>query len=1027
MSRNAYVDLCVHLQSLRRIAEEAKSPLVPALGVAGSIYTHQVANVLRVLTDIRVRHLLADEVGLGKTIQALMILNALRRQRRDLRALVVVPDTALMVQWRDELMTRAHTTPFETHTPGEGQYVRLAWEEQLRKKGQDGEPLFSLGDIDPDRYQVLIVDEMHRLRGDVKDRIVRVAAAFEHVLILTATPSFQRPDRQAQLFAMLEPERTARARWDVSQISAATENGVVAADDLSLWPEWAAQAVVDALLKRDRDAAEAASADNFVATAMALCAYRRVIRTRRIDYSGVLPRRRHYPIIVEPLGAEADRQALMWRYFAQLDLLTTKFDRVLLAKRVILSPPSLEQRVDFLRRKGHERDGILEQVKPLVHRSNGDSRADALVDLLATIWAHAPDERVLVAAQDNLTVDYLCEFVQARLPEIGPLGARVPLVTSRVRQGMDTEAADDLAAFGNETVDNLEDFQRGTAHVLFATDRVHFGLNLQCARVLVLYSVPWQPEEVEQWIGRLDRIGNVAAFSEEGEAKTIDVYTIAQRGLVDEKVVTVLQRFHVFEHSVNLDGDHLGEVAQLIEEAALRPDSANWQGLEDRTEAMAAEDEVQELNSALRSHLPWDVCWATAQQAQLTAMPPVGPVLCELRTATGPKAWDRCVEPIFLLLARAGDYHVRWNTDPETGARFRTLWYRFGEFGMYGHRPVTAKVVFSFGADPSNERSPRHSHAFITRRGDIGNPPRRDVALTLEGQCFRRPLRFANFGNALHDEIIDSWAQPLSELKALDVMYFSDHALWQYVEPGWFLLRMTLLDSADALALESLLEEIIIAVAEAVTHSPADQLPSMVAPFTNAATCAIEADMRWLRAILPAKAETTAHMRAQQGWQAVSEDVVAALVNPLAHSREGLPRSQPATDRTAITDAEIELARLQSAGEYGIDNWSACLPAFRAALKMRARVIAEEKCDAVELAKRAMEQAEASVIDAEVRGNRAQITRAENLRDEAFDVARMTEAYWRKREAWLLGIETALYELRPRELLSAIIHARVPN
>mgnify|MGYP000252229452 FL=1 len=168
-------------------------------------------------------------------------------------------------------------------------------------------------------------------------------------------------------------------------------------------------------------------------------------------------------------------------------------------------------------------------------------------------------------------------------------------------------------------------------------------------------------------------------------------------------------------------------------------------------------------------------------------------------------------------------------------------------------------------------------------------------------------------------------------------------------------------------------------------------------------------------------------MRAQQGWQAVSEDVVAALVNPLAHSREGLPRSQPATDGTAITDAEIELARLQSAGEYGIDNWSACLPAFRAALKMRARVIAEEKCDAVELAKRAMEQAEASVIDAEVRGNRAQITRAENLRDEAFDVARMTEAYWRKREAWLLGIETALYELRPRELLSAIIHARVPN
>ena len=91
----------------------------------------------------------------------------------------------------------------------------------------------------------------------------------------------------------------------------------------------------------------------------------------------------------------------MWRYLAQLDKLNTHIDPVLLAKRVILSPPSLEQRIDFLRRKGHEIDGLLEQAKPLVHKSKGDSRADALVDLLATVWAHDPEESVLVAAQDD--------------------------------------------------------------------------------------------------------------------------------------------------------------------------------------------------------------------------------------------------------------------------------------------------------------------------------------------------------------------------------------------------------------------------------------------------------------------------------------------------------------------------------------------------------------------------------------------------------------------------------------------------
>lgn len=1025
MSRNAYVDLCVHLQALRRCAEEVRSPLAPALGVAGSIYTHQVANVLRVLTDIRVRHLLADEVGLGKTVQALMILNALRRQRLDLRALIVVPDTALMVQWRDELMTRAHTTPFETRNPGEGQYVRLAWEEQLREKGPDGEPLLALGDIDPERYQVLIVDELHRLRGDLQDRIVRAAVQFEHVLVLTATPSFQRPERHAQLFALLEPERTTRARWEVSQMSAAAEHGLTATDDLSAWPDWAAQEVVNGLLARDSDAAETASTENLVATAIALCAYRRVIRTRRVDYSGILPRRRHHPLVVEPLGAEIDRQALMWRYFGHLDSLTARFDPILLAKRVILSPPSLGQRVDFFQRKGHDRDGILERVKPLVHRSNGDSRADALVDLLATIWARAPHERVLVAAQDNLTVDYLFELVQARLPEIGPLGARIPLMASRVRQGQEIEAAEDLAAFGNETVENLEDFQRGAAQVLFATERVQVGLNLQCARVLVLYSVPWRPEEVEQWIGRLDRIGNITAFSDEGEAQTIDVYTIAQRGLVDEKVVTVLQHFHVFERSVNLDGAHLGDVAQLIEDAALRPDAVNWRALEDRTEEMAAEDAVQELGSALRPYLPWDVRWATEQRARLASMPPVGPVLCDLheQVATGPKSWDRCVEPIFKLLAKAGDYYLRWNTDPETGARFRTLWYRFGP-EMYGHRPVTARVVFNFGEDPSHARSPRHAHAFITRRGDIGNRPRRDVILALEGERVRRPLRFANFGNALHDELVDTWAQPLSEPHALEVTYFSDHVLWQHVEPGWFLLRMTLLDPAAALPLRQVLEETIHAVAEAVTRSSAEQLPILVAPFTNAATCAIEADVRWLRATLLAKAETTAHLRTEQGWKAVSEEVVAALVNPTAHGREGLPQAFPATDRATLMDAERELVRLRSSDAVGRDIWSPRLPAFRAALGARARVIVEEARDAADLARRELARAEAAVADAAERGNRAQITRAENLRDVAIDVERMTEVYWRKREAWLIASEEALGTLRPRELLRAVIHAR---
>ena len=1032
--RNAYVDLCLHVQAARRECERVRTPLAPAMGVAASLYTHQLANVHRVLTDIRVRHLLADEVGLGKTVQALMVLNALRAERSDLQALVVVPDR-LVPQWRDEIMTRAHSAPFgEGDGDGDGaeggQYIRLAWEAQLKMKDADGSPHFALSDIDPSRFDVLVIDELHRLRGDVQDRIVRAAGDFKHILVLTATPAFQHVDRHAQLFALLEPERTALARSRVTIGPRGTSEALATSDDLSKWPGWAASAVVEELLERDRVAAESKGEEELPTAALAHCAYRRVIRTRRVDYGGVLPRRRHKPIVIEPLGAESDRQSLMWRYFGYLDEISLDIDRVKLAKRVVLSPPSLEQRVDFLRRKGHERAGLLERVKPLVHRSQGDSRADALVDLLAAIWAEDPTERILVAAQDNLTVDYLFDLVKGRLPEVGQLSRRIPLVAARVRQGMMTEAVEDLGGFGNETNENLEAFQLGEAQVLFAPEAAQVGLNLQCARVLILYSVPWRPEEVEQWIGRLDRIGNTAAFSADGEARSVDVYTIAQRGLVDEKVVTVLQRFHVFERSVNLDGDHLDEVATLIEDAALRPERASWTDLEDATEAMAAEDEVQELDSPLREHLPWTVEMASGIRQHLDSMPPAPPVLRDLpdHSLLGPKAWDRAFEGMIKLLGRAGDYYVRWNTDPVTSSRFRTLWYQFGERGMYGRRDVQSRVVFSFGADPGHERNPRYAHAFVTRRGDIGNPPRRSVTMGLDRgrDHVRRPLRFLSFGDALHDELIRGWAPSGDDLIGLNVAFAEDHSLWEHSDPGLYLVRVSLIDPSSALIGRGVEERTLESVARAVTHSEPERLLDLVQPFSESMRCALEADVRWLRGQLSASMAVESSRREGDGWANVEPVATAALLNPMAHQRDGVPRASDLHASDAeLAAVERELARKRLEDETTArSQWSHRLPGFSSSLQARLTVVEAEGRDAVEVAADELRRAKEALEVANERGNRAQITRAENTLGVAADTLEMTSALWAERARWLGECEVQVRLVHPQEQLTALIRAR---
>ncbi len=995
---SVYADLCLKVQALRRDFEGLRTPLAPAVGIGASIYTHQVANAFRVLTDIRVRHLLADEVGLGKTVQALMILNALRHQRRDIRALVIVPDR-LVPQWRDEIFTRAHSAPIGDEEGGEGpQYIRLAWESQLRLPS----PMWTLADIEPDRYDVLVVDELHELNESTVNRILRVAARFDHLLLLTATPAFQKPKKHSQLFAMLEPER--------KLIAEATKG--------------AGLDIVERLLERDKSTASSCALEELPQVALAHCAYRRVIRTRRADYWGVLPSRKHIPVVVDPLGAEEERQELMWEYFGHLGELSLEVEPVLLAKRVILSPPSLEQRVDFLRRKGHDRRGLLERAKPLVHQRNGDSRADALIDLLAEIWTRDPSERVLVAAQDNLTVDYLFDIVNARLPLIGAIGRTVPLVAARIRQGMMTKAVEDLGGYGNETNENLEKFQRGDAQVLLAPEAAQVGLNLQCARVLVLYSVPWKPEEVEQWIGRLDRIGNAAAFAEDGEARTVDIYTIAQRGLVDEKVVTVLQSFQAFERSVNLDGDHLEDVAKAIESAALRPEAANWRSIEHATEAMAAQDEVKELESELRAHLPWTVEWASALRNHIDALPPAPLVLRRSEHAkSGPRSWDRGVEGMLRLLGWAGEYSFRWNDDPN-GGRFLSLWYRFGERGTDGRKGVRSKVVFSAGADPWIERSPRHAHAFVTRRGDIDAPPRRNVTLTLDdGDEAFRPLHFLNFGNVLHDEIVEGWLPEAAEAFSLYVALPARRAISDSDTASLYVLRLAVLEPASWLQDGAVVERTLRVIEAAATRTPRERLQDLMPPLSKAVICAIEADVRWLRAHLTGQLIVRGLKLCGGHWIAASLDEVAALLNPLLFSDNGIPYSgtwNPPKQVSRALDGALKL--LRSVDRNAASTcWSPRFPDLEAALQIRLSVVREESKDAVELARIEMAKAKSALSLVQDQGDLGQITRAKNALDVATDRADMIRALWEQRQTWLSECRSAVQKVVPEERLTATL------
>jgi len=188
------------------------------LGGRIELFPHQLHAALHAVDSDPVRWLLADEVGLGKTVEACLILSALVRTGRAQRALVVAPST-LTVQWLGELYRKFHqvfvlldreriesveidygegVNPFEVHP-----YAVIS----LESLASDPTLLQQAGEAGLD---LVVLDEAHRLvRPEFADALRPLVLAARHAILLTATPL--QADRRGfyRLLSLLHPDRFA--------------------------------------------------------------------------------------------------------------------------------------------------------------------------------------------------------------------------------------------------------------------------------------------------------------------------------------------------------------------------------------------------------------------------------------------------------------------------------------------------------------------------------------------------------------------------------------------------------------------------------------------------------------------------------------------------------------------------------------------------------------------------------------------------------------------------------------------------
>ena len=437
-------DFITRMNILHLLAIREADGLGSFLGGRVRLFPHQLHVAERASATDPVRWLLADEVGLGKTIEASLILNRLVHAGKVNRCLVVAPET-LTVQWLGELWRKYHQVftlldserlgdvakdfgddfnPFELHRRTvislEMLIARPHLTEQAVRAGID----------------LLVVDEAQHLRrplghpGEAGWRaIAPIAALGRHVLLLSATPL---EDDAHGFFRLLQ-------------------------------------------LLRPQEFPEGMSFETRLAEGTPLPAC--TSSTRRSDIGG-LPPRVGLPIeLLNPKSAklrDAVEKAVRALPAPNVVVQREKIDKV---RRALASGAALSAAL------GADEGGLRPQAQAM-------DAADARIEWLV---AHAPTwrtarEKTLIFVANRETL----EMVRTALSNRAHLASGVfhEELTSARR---DTEVARFREIDGPS--------------LLVSTECGGEGRNFEFCKRLVLFDLPWKPSVVEQRIGRLDRIG----------------------------------------------------------------------------------------------------------------------------------------------------------------------------------------------------------------------------------------------------------------------------------------------------------------------------------------------------------------------------------------------------------------------------------------------------------------------------------------------------------------------------------------
>ena len=602
-------------------------------------HAYQFKPVLKMLGSPTGGLLIADEVGLGKTIEAGLIWTELRA-RYESRNLLVVCPKVLCGKWEAELAGKFGLDP---RVLGAGDLLRLLQDGERTRRGNvviaslqglrpprgwedERSPFFQRDtaklarhlrgrEEDEPLVDLLVIDEAHHLRNpdtrhNLLGRLLRPVAG--HRLFLSATPIHLRGRDLFSLLALLDPE-TFRRPEDLDDILHANRPLIAAREAVLAGRTRAevmglvATAAAHPLLHGSQQLAALIEEATTEVTELSRAARARladrleqvnllanvVNRTRRRDVQELRVVRRvvAYPEPMTELERDVyDRVTLAVGEYADKHGLNNGF---LLATPQRLLSSCLPAAI------GHWRARIVESVVEDADEPDEGEHALPLVQHLAVLCADLPSPDEL-AAQDSklakfLTVlrDFLADNPGEKIVVFSTFRATLDYLARRL-----AAAGVGVAVIHGGVPDREGALERFAAddglRVLLSSEIGSEGIDLQFCRAVVNYDLPWNPMRVEQRIGRIDRLGQAA--------EVITVVNLLAADTIDARIYERLyERLELCQHALGDFEALLGdEIRKLTADLLLKRLTPEEEGQRIDQTAQAIETRRRDLEDLER-------------------------------------------------------------------------------------------------------------------------------------------------------------------------------------------------------------------------------------------------------------------------------------------------------------------------------------------------------------------------------------------------------------------------------------------